>query len=134
MTYTYMHTGADLSWLSQYPHEAEVCFPPVLGLEVLTRPDGTPAKRMEGAVVVVELRPSVASSTMRRRQRAAQRLGAWARMRSCCGLSPSLAGTEQVARPPRRTATVSNVDKSSQVKSSQGASGTQDLVTAHQII
>ena len=117
--------GADLSWLSQYPHEAEVCFPPVLGLEVLTRPDGTPAKRMEGAVVVVELRPSVASSTIRRRQRAAQRLADWALMRSCCGLSPSLAGTEQVARPPKRSATVSNAD---------GASGTQDLAATRQVI
>ena len=70
--------GASLRWLSQYPHEAEVCFPvpslylpctfpvpsqvcfpPLLGLEVQKRADGTPAKRTEGAVVVVELRPSV---------------------------------------------------------------------------
>ena len=27
--------GADLSWLSQYPHEKEVLFPPLTGLEVL---------------------------------------------------------------------------------------------------
>ena len=26
--------GADLSWLSQYPGEAEICFPPLTGLEV----------------------------------------------------------------------------------------------------
>ena len=26
--------GADLSWLSQYPHEKEICFPPLTGLEV----------------------------------------------------------------------------------------------------
>jgi hypothetical protein len=53
--------GAELTWLSQYPHEAEVCFPPVLGLEVQTHADGSPAKRTEGSVVIVELRPSVAS-------------------------------------------------------------------------
>jgi len=52
--------GADLSWLSMYPYEAEVCFPPVLGLEVMTNADGLPAKRVEGSVVVIELRPSVA--------------------------------------------------------------------------
>jgi len=54
--------GADLSWLSMYPYEAEVCFPPVLGLEVMTTADGAPAKRCEGSVVVLELRPSVASA------------------------------------------------------------------------
>ena len=51
--------GASLDWLSQYPHESEVCFPPLLGLELQTRADGRPAKRTEGAVVVVELRPCV---------------------------------------------------------------------------
>ena len=50
--------GADISWLSQYPHEKEVCFPPVLGLEVVTHADGVPVKRTEGAVVVIQLRPS----------------------------------------------------------------------------
>jgi hypothetical protein len=27
--------GADLGWLSQYPHERERCFPPLTGLEVV---------------------------------------------------------------------------------------------------
>ena len=27
--------GADLSWVSQYPHEAEICFGPLTGLEVV---------------------------------------------------------------------------------------------------
>jgi len=54
--------GADLSWLSMYPYEAEVCFPPCLGLEVMTTADGAPAKRCEGSVVVLELRPSVVSA------------------------------------------------------------------------
>ena len=34
--------GADLSWLSQYPHEKEVLFPPLTGLEALsTEVDGS---------------------------------------------------------------------------------------------
>lgn len=34
--------GADISWLSQYPHEKEVLFPPLLGQEMLrSRVDGT---------------------------------------------------------------------------------------------
>jgi hypothetical protein len=53
--------GASISWLSQYPHEQEVCFPPVLGLEVQTTASGRPAKRTDGSVVIVELRPSVTS-------------------------------------------------------------------------
>ena len=44
--------GADLSWLSQYPHEREITFPPYTGLEVL----GT---RVEKSVLVVELRLNV---------------------------------------------------------------------------
>ena len=44
--------GADLSWLSQYPHEQEICFPPLTGLEV----QGT---RVDGATLVVEVRASV---------------------------------------------------------------------------
>ena len=27
--------GADFAWLSQYPHECEILFPPLVGLEVL---------------------------------------------------------------------------------------------------
>jgi hypothetical protein len=44
--------GADLSWLSQYPDEKEITFPPYTGLEVL----GT---RVEVSVLVVELRLNV---------------------------------------------------------------------------
>ena len=44
--------GADLSWLSQYPHEKEITFPPYTGLEVLDT-------RVEGSVLVVELRLNV---------------------------------------------------------------------------
>ena len=39
--------GADLSWLSQFPQEAEYCFSPLTGIEVL----GT---RVEGDVLIVE--------------------------------------------------------------------------------
>jgi len=44
--------GADLAWLSQYPHEAEVLFPPLTGLEFIRY-------EIEGARLVVEVRPSV---------------------------------------------------------------------------
>ena len=40
----------------------QVCFPPLLGLELQSRPDGKPAMRTEGAVVVVALRPCVGRS------------------------------------------------------------------------
>ena len=49
--------GADLSWLSQYPHESEILFAPMTGLEVL----GT---RVEGGVIVVETRLSVNLSAL----------------------------------------------------------------------
>ena len=45
--------GADLSWLSQYPREKEVCFPPLTGLS-----PGA-AARVDGSVLVVELLPSI---------------------------------------------------------------------------
>ena len=44
--------GADLSWLSQYPDEHEITFPPYTGLEVVNT-------RVEGSVLVVELRLNV---------------------------------------------------------------------------
>ena len=44
--------GASISWLSQYPKEEEILFPPLTTLEVT----GT---RVEGAVLIVELRPSM---------------------------------------------------------------------------
>lgn len=44
--------GASISWLSQYPNEEEILFPPLTALEV----SGT---RVEGAVLIVELRPSM---------------------------------------------------------------------------
>jgi len=47
--------GAAISWLSQYPMEAEVLYPPCTALEVSKT-------RVEGAVVVVGLRPSLSSA------------------------------------------------------------------------
>ena len=44
--------GADLEWLSQYPHEAEVLFPPLTGLEFLKF-------RVEDGLLIVTVRPSV---------------------------------------------------------------------------
>lgn len=42
--------GADLSWLSQYPHEAEICFPPLTGLELRNT-------RIAGSILICELDP-----------------------------------------------------------------------------
>ena len=44
--------GADISWLSQYPHEQEILFAPLTGLEV----QGTSVER---SVVVVDLSVSI---------------------------------------------------------------------------
>ena len=44
--------GADISWLSQYPHEKEILFAPLSGLEITHH-------RLEQAVLVVSVRPSV---------------------------------------------------------------------------
>ena len=42
--------GAELSWLSQYPHEKEVTFPPLTALEVRD-------SHVEGSIIVVEMTP-----------------------------------------------------------------------------
>ena len=44
--------GADLAWLSQYPHEKEILFAPLTGLEVIK-------SRVEGSTLVAEMRLSV---------------------------------------------------------------------------
>ena len=44
--------GADLSWLSQYPHECEILFAPLTGLEVR-------ASRVEASLLMLEVRLSV---------------------------------------------------------------------------
>ena len=46
---------AELSWLSQYPHESEICFPPLTGLTVRER-------RVVGGALVLELLPRVQPS------------------------------------------------------------------------
>ena len=40
--------GCELDWISQYPHEKEVLFNPLTGLEVMS-------KRFEGMVLVLSL-------------------------------------------------------------------------------
>ena len=45
--------GADISWLSMYPNEDEILFPPMTALEVITT-------RTEGSIIVVEIRPTLA--------------------------------------------------------------------------
>jgi len=45
--------GADVSWLSQFPRESEVLFPPLTHLEVVGAP------RTEGSAIVMDLRPNV---------------------------------------------------------------------------
>jgi len=42
----------DLSWLSQYPHENEVCFAPLCALELIS-------SRVDRNTIVVEVRPTV---------------------------------------------------------------------------
>ena len=45
--------GADLSWVSQYPGESEILFPPLTCLEVVGQP------RVEEGVVVFSLRANI---------------------------------------------------------------------------
>lgn len=49
--------GCELDWISQYPHEKEVLFNPLTGLEVMS-------KRFEGMVLVVEIKLSVNLNAM----------------------------------------------------------------------
>ena len=49
--------GAAIEWLSQYPYEKEILFGPLTGLEVM-------GKRIEGSVVVLEVRLSVNLSAL----------------------------------------------------------------------
>merc|ERR1719367_1709392 len=49
--------GADLSYFSQYPHEKEICFAPLTGIEVL----GT---RVESSVLIVEARLNINLAAM----------------------------------------------------------------------
>ena len=51
--------GADVSWLSQYPHEREVCFGPCTALECT----GT---TVSDSTIVVKLRPAVGGRQGRR--------------------------------------------------------------------
>jgi len=51
----YVDRGADLSWLSQYPHEKEITFPPLTTLEVKS-------KQAESSVLVVNLVPRLLDS------------------------------------------------------------------------
>jgi len=47
--------GADISWLSQYPHEEEITFPPATGLQVTERA----VDKMFPGVLVVQVMPAV---------------------------------------------------------------------------
>ena len=49
--------GADLAWVSQYPHEREYLFAPLTGIEVLSH-------RVEEDLLVVSVRPSVNLNAM----------------------------------------------------------------------
>ena len=49
--------GADISWLSQYPHEKEILFGPLTGIEVLN-------KRIDVSLVVIECAFSVNLSAL----------------------------------------------------------------------
>eukprot|EP00445_Apocalathium_hangoei_P041850 CAMPEP_0203973722 /NCGR_PEP_ID=MMETSP0359-20131031/99736_1 /ASSEMBLY_ACC=CAM_ASM_000338 /TAXON_ID=268821 /ORGANISM="Scrippsiella Hangoei, Strain SHTV-5" /LENGTH=963 /DNA_ID=CAMNT_0050911887 /DNA_START=80 /DNA_END=2970 /DNA_ORIENTATION=- len=58
--------GADLRWLSQYPHEAEICFGPLSGLQVIRT-------RVESSVLIVEVRMNVNMVSMTLEQVVAKR-------------------------------------------------------------
>ena len=58
--------GADISWLSQYSHEAEILFAPLTGLEVQ-------ATRVQGSVLVVGVSLSVNLSSLTIEQARARR-------------------------------------------------------------
>lgn len=58
--------GADLGWLSQYPHEAEICFGPLSGLQVVKT-------RVEASVLIVEVRLNVNMVSMTIEQVVAKR-------------------------------------------------------------
>ena len=52
-----VNRGADISWLSQYPHEAEILFGPLTGIEVLNT-------HIDVSVVVIECAFSVNLSAL----------------------------------------------------------------------
>ena len=90
--------GAEIAWLSQFPAEAEVLFPPFTALDVVYKQRrsadgidrGEPATRPHGALLIVELAVTVASDLTARMTHEAQReelalkaMGAlWARRRA----------------------------------------------------
>lgn len=49
--------GADIGWLSMYPNEAEILFPPLTACEVVRT-------RIDGSTLVVELRPGSAPASL----------------------------------------------------------------------
>ena len=61
--------GADISWLSQYPHEAEVLFGPLTGIEVQRT-------RIDGSVVVIECAFSVNLTALTLEQQQALKVNA----------------------------------------------------------
>ena len=48
--------GASLQWLSQYPHEAETCFPPCTGLELKRTANGEADTEQTAKVKIVKMR------------------------------------------------------------------------------
>merc|ERR1719506_1388461 len=48
--------GASLQRLSQYPHEAETCFPPCTGLELMRMASGEADTEQVGKVKIVKMR------------------------------------------------------------------------------
>ena len=90
--------GADMQWLSQYPHEQEILFAPLTGLEV----QGT---RVEGSVLVVVLRltvnlqaPTIEQVISKRRRAIADTcMNLAAELRNEMATSPEWAGVSEHA-------------------------------------
>ena len=71
--------GADLSWLSQYPHEQEILFGPLTGLEVQST-------RVAGSIVCIQTRLSVNLASLTLEQVISKRHRMLCEMRAGMGL------------------------------------------------
>ena len=58
--------GCDVSWLSQYPHESEILFAPLCGMEVQRT-------RVEGSVIIIETRLSINLKSLTMEQQISRR-------------------------------------------------------------